>query len=496
MSKFRQYLKWSFASLAIVAMTWALVIFWWQTTRRVATNDDTLLYLVILPATAVTAFTLALWLRNRARASDTQSNPQATPADSFNLQEPGSADDHALTTSIMAAWAITNVASNADEFPGSLAERKIRPAPDEVLTDADGYPLLTGRIATLDTATVDAYLKTAVNSGKCDDVPPQDEWREAFVRTLALLAELMEAIQDEWPFPTETFSRANAERTANQITLRGAPASASEEEPALMLQIKLLVPDHFQPWEKRLVLSYLSEKASILQPSRQPLQIELVPAQNDTVALLLSDQFNINTSRDSVAHAMLVLACDSTLCDSVSESWQADGRLFSAGNPSGFMLGEAAFGVLYANERAQDAIAGTPLCKLARIATATRDFSADMHGKPSSTSLITTVHDALIKAGIAAESIGAVATDADHRTSRALECMGAMLSATPHLDAVENRFAVNEACGHLGAASVLGAIVAGAMHATAAACPVLLFNVSHATERAAAILLPLEDTTT
>jgi hypothetical protein len=65
-----------------------------------------------------------------------------------------------------------------------------------------------------------------------------------------------------------------------------------------------------------------------------------------------------------------------------------------------------------------------------------------------------------------------------------------MMEQVPHLDAIQNRLAPNEACGHIGTASVMGALVAAIAHAKNASQPVLLFNVSHSTDRAAALVLP------
>lgn len=88
------------------------------------------------------------------------------------------------------------------------------------------------------------------------------------------------------------------------------------------------------------------------------------------------------------------------------------------------------------------------------------------------------------------EAIAAIACDADHRSCRVLECIAVMLAHTPHLDAIENRLSLNEVCGHTGAASNAGGWVAGIAQVREIRAPVLLFNVSHSFERAAAVLLP------
>jgi hypothetical protein len=202
------------------------------------------------------------------------------------------------------------------------------------------------------------------------------------------------------------------------------------------------------------------------------------------------DQFSTDACRDNRAQALLLLACDSALCDTIAQDWQANGRLFNPRCPNGLMMGEAAFAVLCANDKALNAAAIDPACRFTRLSRAHRDTSADTQSKPSYACLANVVKEALLAANLSGESIGAVACDADHRTNRTLECMGAMMDQTPHLDAIRNRLAAAEACGHIGAASVAGALVAAIMQSKNSGYPVLLFNVSHVTDRAAALLIP------
>jgi hypothetical protein len=496
MSKFSKFLKWLFASLSIVALIWALVIIWWQTTHRIVTTSDTLLYLAALPAAAIAGVAMAQWLRAKLKNPNLKSNEKTTVTAAPNeVEHKAASDERNLPLAIMAAWGVTSLAANASDYLELLKERRVRPRPDEILTDDEGFPLFTGRVKDLDVSSIQEYLAKATASGKFS-LHEDDEWRDAFVRTLALLARVLDQVQEEWPFPSDFPSRGAPESQAFVLTLRGAqPATpaVADKRLRLNLHIKLLIPAHFREDEKHLASAYLSERVSVFQSAGHQLRIELQPAQDDALALSLSDRFGVNTCHDSAAQALLLLACDSALCDSVAEAWQANEQLFSNKSVSGLMMGEAAFGVLYANENASNAVDAVPLCRQARVAQSKRDSSADIQIRSINSCLIKTLHEALALAEITGDSIGTVICDADHRTSRVLECMDAMMNATPQLDAIQNRIAVNEACGHLGAASVLGMVVAGAMQIAMSSHPLLLFNVSHATDRAAAVLLPPEN---
>jgi hypothetical protein len=237
----------------------------------------------------------------------------------------------------------------------------------------------------------------------------------------------------------------------------------------------------------------LFEKVTALQIPVDHVHIEVLTASDDSTVLAVMDKFNAQAHREDTTEALLLLASYSSLCNTVLEDWLSSGQLFSTHCPSGLMLGEAAFSILCVSNKALKFSAASPKCYLTRVSFGRRETSADLPGKPSYVCLTEIANQAVVSAGISGEKIGAVASDADHRTNRALECIGAMMNVTPQLDAVENRLATNEACGHTGAASVSGALVAGIMQADDASHPVLLFNVSHMVDRAAAILLPANE---
>lgn len=490
---FRTFLKWGGIALLLTTAVWIGVIIWWQTTRRVISFDDVLLYLIALPIfllLCIGAFKLMKVIAQK-KANSSASSGADNGNDPAGIVDPNTAEKK-LKLPIVGAWAITSLANNAEEFVQALIEKRSRPRPDQLLLDARGFPLPSGRVMDLDIQTLQEQLDQTVAKSGLSNVPDSEEWRDAFLRTLALLDQVIDQAHNEWPLEFETAAEARESQSVG--TLRGAvPVHSSTSKP-LSLQVKLLIPADFKPYEKQLSLAYLFEKISIFDLPAKQVHIEVVAASDDVTALSLMDKFSIQTHRNGTNEALLLLASDSTLCATVAEDWQSTGRLFSTHCPNGLMMGEAAFGVLCINNKALQSTRLEVHCELTRVSFDKRDFSADQPGKPSYTCLTATVNDALITADLTGEKIGTVTCDADHRTNRTLECIGTMMNLTPQLDAIDNRLAANEACGHIGTASVLGAFVAGVTQVKNANHPTLLFNVSHMFERAAAVLLPNDDT--
>jgi hypothetical protein len=488
-SMFRTFLKWGGITILLMAAVWTSVIIWWQSTHRVISVNDVLLYLVALPLVLLAAVVTIRLVQRRTqkKSSAFQDTTQGPTHGDKSEGSDRTFSEKRATLPIVGTWVVTSIATSPGEFLKALSEKRSRPRPDMQLLDARGFPIPSGRVMDLEIDPIRSFLTRIASKNAMNNVPDHDEWRDAFLRTLALLDQVVDQAINEWPVEFETTDVVNASQPVG--TLRGSTPSHSRLEKPLSLQIKLLIPADFRPHEKQLALAYLFEKITVLRIPAEHVHIEVLSASDDITALAVLDRFNVQTHRDGASEALLLLAAYSSLCYTVLDDWQSSGQLFSSHCPSGLMLGEAAFGVLCISNKALEFSTVPPKCRLSRVSAGKRESSADLPGKPSYVCLAETVNEAFASAEISGEKIAAVASDADHRTNRVLECIGAMLNATPQLDAVENRLAVNEACGHLGAASMLGALVAGAVKAGEEGDPVLLFNVSHMMDRAAAILL-------
>ncbi len=471
----------------IVACIWVAVIIWWQSSHRQVSPQDALLYLLGLPAAVLATLGFLLWLRARParKAAAAATAAAATPENQPEAEKPA---EQGLP--VLAAWSVSSAGASLDELRQTLVEKRRRPQPDAALLDDYGYPLHAARIPDLDTAAAqDALASLAMRNPA---LAHGEEPREAFLRTLALLTQLLEQVAIDWPLAGDSPEAADAATRAAMATLRGNETPGNQGAPRLQVQVKLLAPADFTPAEQQQTLSFLLDKTAALPVDAAQLHVESLPARDDAAALLQAERFRAEALRAQAPQALLLLACDSALCPSVAERWQAEQRLFGSHAPHGLMPGEAAFAILCINHKAMPLALAAPACALQRVAHARRDVSADAGGKPSHAALDAVVGEALAAARLTGEAIGAIACDADHRSSRVLECIGAMMRHVPQLDAIEHRLALNETCGHTGAASAAGSWAAGIAQVRESASPVLLFNVSHAFERAAAVLLPAD----
>ena len=479
--KLRALARWASIFLLLIALIWAVVIYWWQATQRVVTGWDIALFLVALPCLALAGIALAKRRAGRSAPMSAQAAPAAAAAPSSAPPAPLPR----LMLPILNAWAVAGGAASVEQLAQALAERRMRPRPDPELSDEDGFPLLSARVDGLDTTPAAQWLMRA------SPLPGDTlEWRAAFLRSLALLDMLADQLEYGWAMLTDAMERHGAAYDENGATLRGAPARPAPAAP-FQLDVALIAPAAFSRRERQLALDYLSELLPL--PAAANRNVELVAASDGSAAFALLDSFRRRSQEGDSPQFLLLLACDSALCPSVLENWQSAARLFGTRCQNGLMAGEGAFAVLCANDAALSALAAPPACYLAGAAFRMREDSADTHGKPSHAALDDAVRETLRDAGVPSGAIGTVVCDADHRPDRILECCGAMTNHAPHLDAIRNRLAVNEACGHLGAASALGVLSAAVQRTLETQHPVLLCSVSHATERAAAILLPAHD---
>lgn len=388
---------------------------------------------------------------------------------------------------ILGAWASTSAGADSEKFLHTVSSRKLRPTPDNLLCDDDGFPLLSSRARFLDTAEVARELESAITSSTITDASTPHEERDLFLRTLALLHSVLDQVIQDFSLLSE-FEISPAGETPVPL-LRGGRQSDNATAP-VHLQVKLIVSANLTAHEKQTLQKLIIRRLQLLHDSHTDLTLDLISGYADTTAFSLAHEFMQSTEYHARPHALLLLSGDSSLCPTVVQEWAHHGLLFDSRRPNGLMMGEGAFAILFADKESQSHLNKEPLGYLASIANAQRDLSADISGRTSHACLASTIASAIKTAGLSADAIGTVVCDTDHRASRVLESVAAMTSETPQLDTILNRFAINEVCGHLGATSAPALLVAGARQVHETQCPVLLFSVSHSRDRAAAIILP------
>lgn len=474
----------------LVSAIWLVVIAWWRATGYPVTTTDLVLYLLALPAVAL----IAVWLiASRTSTKNIHDAPVQEDTVSGITQDVTDENSHGASMSplpVLRGWVSSSLGISVEEFANAVVARRTRPTPDSLLSNDDGYPVLTGRVNDLDISPILHALEQTRANDLLKNAPDNDAWRDVSLRALALLGTMLDQMFADWPFALPSDQESDSHVPASLPLLRGSSGLSGQETHTLNLKVKLLLPPNFHPCEMQLARAYLAQRLQQLPASTYKLNIDLIVADENASALALIKDFGVETAGGKQMHALLLLACDSSLCSSIVDEWSLRQCLFDPHRPGGLMMGEGAFGILLANEVARAAATTPPLAYLTQAVRYRRESSADAPGKPSHSCLAETIEKALQLAGIPGTAVQSVACDADHRPSRTLECIGAMMIHTPQLDAIQNRLATNESCGHLGCASVPGLLAAAVGQAVHTQAPVLLFNVSHDTDRAAAVLLP------
>jgi hypothetical protein len=481
--RYRALAIWTLVTIAVSATIWLAAIAWWRATQQTVSNRELAICLIVLPLAAIGTFAALSMLlkhrKNRIKAVE-PILPSAEPPESQS-------SPRAAPLPILAAWAVTSVATDGNELVDALAGRTARPVPDMLLTDEQGFPVLASRVPELDLLPIETMLAAHISEAQTASQHDIDSYSAACLRAVALLAAMLDRVLDDWPLQDiDSTMQERADRTA---TLRGSSGLSSEAVRPFIVQVKLLVAASLQAHEQAFARACLENRLAPLETRRYRFQIELVAGDDDASALNMVSRFS-RASDAAPDQALLLLACDSTLCPQIAEEWAATGRLFSSRQPNGLMMGEAAFGILCVRAAVQEHALTAPICHLSSVQGARRTASADLPGKPSSVCLKEQIAKAMDASGIGRDDIGGVVCDADHRNGRTLECIGAMIDQTPGLDAIQDRLAISEGCGHLGAASTAGVLAVAALQAARTERPVLLFNVSHSIDRAAAVMIP------
>jgi hypothetical protein len=427
---------------------------------------------------------LILRKKRSNNASDHPVNESGTPIQSAEADATSNAIPGAFAT-VLGAWAVT-AEGEEQAFLEALKEKRRRPRPDPTLCDSYGFPVRTTRIEPLSLDQIDERLNLSTPSQ--ENTAQMQESSIASMRTMALLLALIDQVANAWPFDFDAM--LPAEEITSTATLRGSESKSLSKSGLFIPRIKLLVPFDFPQHEHEPFRRHAIRALQDGLPGWRHTDVDIIPAHADTTALILLKEFGENANRSPMPQALLLLACESTLCPTVADKLEAEGKLFSASTPHGLMLGEAGFGILCANDAALPFVLSPPVCRIGPVALGHRISSADAPGRPTFNELTQVASQALEGAAVLPEHVGAIACDADHRTNRTLECIGVILDLTPRLDAIEDRLATNEQFGHLGAASALGGLVAAAVQANTHDMPVLLLSLTHVLQRAAAVLLP------
>ena len=486
--------------VALCCLVWVGMLWYWQSTQHDMSVNDVLLYLGVLPLTLFALVLLGGWaVRGAAAKGDAVAQAKvavaAAPVAAPAAPSRDEAARHA-TWQLLAAHGNTSIGVGADEWLAAAEANQPMPSLDKELRDDAGLPVMTARVADLDSAALLDELEPFQEA--VQPLHPDLTLSASFLRALALLREpLAAAVADLAPW-AETLA------TPRPATARSS-ANADTAMPLADARVAVLVawPGGLNAFESEIARQWLLDRLEqagegLVASARWSVLPSVAdPAEPASASLAgprlwqLADAWFEAQRRDERLDALLLMAAYSAIAPDALDRLQSQHRLFGTGNPKGTIPGEAAAVVLLAPAAwPADAESDKPVPHLHRAAVAQRDKSIDAARRSTHDLLRQLVVQAASAANLAPEALKAVVNDADQHTPRSAELFGAMLDELPKLDATEDMRMFGQLCGHIGACSTLMTVAVAAHQASQSEQPCLALSLGDAQWRAALVALP------
>lgn len=441
----KRALKTLFFFALFFGVIWIVVLGYWNSSNRAISAADIWMYLVALPLGAAVAiyFAHSFWQRRTASPppSDAAPAPSAAEAPAPAERLPGS------KIAILGSALICAAGNSVTE----LAER-IKQGDDVVdldpeLRNADGFPIMTARVADLDTSEITASLPTDPARK-----PPREQTLRAVLLAERVVTDCLQGL---------------ASTTELSIRCLSADVWTSEEQTFAQQRIELALS------RLKLKTDSLSWQSGV-DASQTWRDIE---------------QFALQRPHDESHPLLCLVATGSALSASAVDNLAAAGRLFSATNQHGSVPGEAAAALLLSSP--EGALAQQiPTQSLLLVPVCEAVTQAQSRQRVDHSTLARLFNTVLGEASIAASDIVGVVCDGDHPAPRGAEIASAMTEATEHLDPVAQRASVNAYCGDSGAVAPLLALALGAFQSQELQQPVLTAMLSPEHLRGATLLMP------
>lgn len=453
--------------LIVGAMVWLFTVWHWQQSGRDVDLSDIVSYLLVLPTVIVGGWLLALWAVKKIRAKVAQDI--VLPASQSVHSAPARSGDEALQQAhalVLDAAVHTCVGPDAMSSLAEVQAGTARPGLDATLQDFDGLPIFSARVADLDLGDADI-----------GELPTADAPAVAVSRAMALLRGPVEQLADTWmsllaqlaPAQGATNGAADHEWGSGAKTyLSGVghrtPHDEMQRARPIQWAVRILMPASWSVADQDLVVCAIRSRLAavvdqaIASGAAAP-QWQVIPPATPEIWWSELDAHIKRWGRDGTAEALLILAVDSALDETTVERWQSVGELFTAQHQTGRVPGEAAVGMLLASPALRGRIdfnaLAQPAIRLARPVCLRRDKSADAMGRVGAATLVETLNQALVVAGLKPSLDLMVVTDADHRASRTSELFEALQTVVPGLDPTVQVARAGEVLGDVGVARSL-----------------------------------------
>jgi hypothetical protein len=473
----RPWLRRSLLIVAVFALCWGGAIWYWRTSTRMPSTGDLAGSMLALPLVLLASW----WLGKKllARLAAPAAPPALANAADGAPNAPGNAPAARAPLHLAAAALRMPGGASAPELAAALLDKQQRPELDPELTDAQGYPVMSARVADLDEhdqkALLDDWLRTRPADTAQDAAPQAPHFEAEHVRALALGAGVLTELMQEAAMHT------------GLDDYKAAQAGGRAALPLPTLQLHLLLPPDWDQPQRVAGAAWLQSQAKRQGWPADKLGVHLA---GDSGALALIEQLAAQAAVQELPCLAIVLACGSHIGELTVHDWTARGLLFNTSQPGGQIPGEGAAGLLLADAAQAAALqADTPVL-LHHASMAVRGQSADSRGHGDTSLLAELGSKAMSAASVAPAAITRLYADADQRSSRMIELMNNAGTLLPDIDLSNDVLSVAAACGQSGQVATLAALVLARHEAAENASQVLCLSNLDAFHRAAVVVGP------
>ena len=479
----RQWISRSFLIGGVFLLVWLVVIYSWRTSNRLPSNIEVGAYFLGFPLLVLGTLWVGKKVLQTSRAASVgqASNEPAKPADNSNNAPCNEAIAHefaVLATSLKTCHGMTSA-----EVLDKLKSGEARLELDESLVDDDGFPIPTGRIASLTVDESSNEFLTWQRSGK----KPEIQWLTEDLRAIFLGGESLREILDE----ALAISQGHLQPSLQEQQGNSQGQLKNILDP-ITLEIFLRVPERWSnlqsiacsEWYRKIALdtTWPSENLRIQVLKKSPVQTQFE---------FLSNQFieQQNLQKNS---AIVVLAFESMIGDESVDSMQQAGVLVNGKNPTGKVPSEGAAALLVMKKLDAMSMGLKAEAYVNGVSQKRREQSItqDRRGKDGALRELTV--QAMSTLSVSKEAIQSVISDTGNQINQTLELVALGTNLFPELDLAEDFFKLTEACGDLGGVASLATLALGFEQArNGASCVLCACNLDEH-QRSIALIFPVQ----
>lgn len=467
--------------VAVFAVVWLAVIIYWQSTARMPSGMDLVLYMGLVP---LMLFGAGWGLHSAATSPPPKpavaaaATPEERAAAAAQANQKVIEQERTWSLGLVASALHTPQGASAAEVLAALQEGSIAQALDDELKTLDGFPAFAARVADLE----DTPTQEALAQWQSEGDFPAITWSPVQHRALHLAALVLQ----------ELASKAVEHPAVQQYAANLASGRRVDEEAVLPLRLILLWPGS---WTAEHQAAANAWAQSLVVAAGWPAQRVVMQANNaaqqDPIALL--DFVTVTAHKAQLPTLGLLVACDSGIDQDFVDALQEKDMLYGGKNPQGVRPGELAAGLLFADAQQARLMGEGPYAQLHRASWSSRDKSADAKGRTSSALLTTVTNLALETAKLAAEEIAVLYADSDHKTSREAELAEVVQARFAELDTATDVLKVAQLSGSLQHMNTVATLCVAHQYVVDAQLPTLCMSLHDPLWRAAVVLSVLPD---